>query len=164
MHVTRRKCEDYAASLGLKGHAMSDQICRVSRLIIRSRQADCLTRRRARPPNEVLWMRPRGSSISWRDESDSPEGAMTSLTSGPPLTVSGEDQPAAAEHLQYLGRLPWTPPAPGCKPQENQLDICSRRSQAVLINFVFESAHRFPRGFNANDFHRFPPASHLQFA
>jgi len=33
---------------------------------------------------------------------------------------------------------------------------CNRRSHAALINFVFESAHRFPRGFNVNDFHRFP--------
>lgn len=82
---------------------------------------------------------------------------MTSPTGGPPLAVSGADRPAAAERLHLTAR--WLP---ACLP--SQLDICTRRSQPALINFVFESAHRFPRGFNVNDFHRFPHPSHLQFA
>lgn len=36
-----------------------------SRFIIRSRASWGLTRRRDAAPNEGLWMRPRGSSISW---------------------------------------------------------------------------------------------------
>lgn len=89
-------------------------------------------------------------SAGW-DESGSPEGAMTSLNGGPPLAVSGADRPAAAEHLHLTAR--WLP---ACLP--SQLDIAVRRSQPALINFVFESSHRFPRGFNVNDFHRFPPS------
>lgn len=79
---------------------MSDQICRLSGFIIRSRQADCLTRRRARPPMRACGCDHAAPPSAGRDESGSPEEAMTSLTVGPPLTVSGEDQPAATEHIQ----------------------------------------------------------------
>lgn len=132
---------------------MSGRVCRMSRFIIRSREAGCLTRRRARPPMRACGCDHAAPPSAGWDESGSPEGAMTCLNGGPPLTVSGEDQPAAAEHLQ---QAPFMPAAPA--------GHYSRRSQAVLINFVFESVHRFPRGFNVNDFHRFPPPSHLQFA
>lgn len=109
MHVTRQKCEDYASGLGLKGHAMSGRVCRMSRFIIRSREAGCLTRRRARPPMRACGCDHAAPPSAGWDESGSPEGAMTCLNGGPPLTVSGEDQPAAAEHLQ---QAPFMPAAP----------------------------------------------------
>jgi hypothetical protein len=87
-------------------------------------------------------MRPRGTPSAGLNDSGSPEGAMTCLQPVPPLTVSGADRPAATEQLQSHTHRTMS-----------SRFACGRRSHAVLINFVLESVHRFPRGSNANDFH-----------
>ena len=68
----------------IKGSFMlcPDRVCSTVSFIIRSRPVGCLTRRHGRPPNEGLWMRPRGTLAGW-DESGSPDGAMTLLARRP---------------------------------------------------------------------------------